>query len=89
MVIKGEGKIDEQSFQGKVIDGVTKLAKKYNIPVMAVCGDLTMNDKELKNHGIKAVQSLVNHYGSVKEAMKSAKTGIKEVTQILLSDFIQ
>jgi len=40
MVITGEGKIDEQSFQGKVIDGVTELAKKYNVPVMAVCGDL-------------------------------------------------
>ncbi len=86
MVITGEGKIDDQSFQGKVIDGVTKLAKKYNIPVMAVCGDLTMNDQELKKHGIKAVQSLVNHYGSVKEAMKSAKAGLIEITQILLGE---
>ena len=87
MIITGEGKIDDQTFQGKVIDGVTTLAKKYNIPVMAVCGDLKIADRELKSHGIKAAQSLVSYYGSVDIAMKKARAGIREVTQILLEKF--
>lgn len=87
MIITGEGKIDGQTFQGKVIDGVTTLAKKYNIPVLAVCGDLKIDDRELKSHGIKAAQSLVNYYGSVDKAMKNARAGIIEVTQILFGKF--
>jgi glycerate kinase len=87
LVITGEGKIDDQTFQGKVIDGVTSLAKKNKIPVLAVCGDLKIDARELKSHGIIAVQSLVSYYGSIDKAMKNPRAGIREVTQILLGDF--
>jgi len=87
LIFTGEGKIDDQTFQGKVIDGVTQLAKKYNIPVITVCGDLKINDQELKSHGIQAAQSLMSYYGSVEKAMKNAKMGIAEMTQILLRKF--
>ena len=89
LIITGEGKIDEQTFQGKVIDGVMNLAKKYNIPALAVCGDLKTDDQVLKSHGIKEVRSLVGYYGSVEKAMRNSKTGIKEVTQSLLKRFIR
>ncbi len=38
IVISGEGKIDSQSFQGKVIDGISRLAAKYNKPLVLFCG---------------------------------------------------
>ena len=36
LVITGEGKIDGQTIYGKAPIGVAKIAKKYNIPVIAV-----------------------------------------------------
>jgi len=36
LVITGEGKIDSQTIYGKAPIGVAKIAKKYNIPVIAV-----------------------------------------------------
>ncbi|KPK85124.1 MAG: hypothetical protein AMS27_08230 [Bacteroides sp. SM23_62_1] len=89
LVITGEGKIDKQTFQGKVVDGVTQLAKKYSIPVLAICGDLLIDDHELTRHGIKEARSLVSYYGSVEQAMKNAGTGIKEVTRMILKKFNQ
>jgi glycerate 2-kinase len=38
LVISGEGKIDDQSFCGKVIDGIINLAQRYNKPVALFCG---------------------------------------------------
>ena len=36
LVITGEGKIDSQTIYGKAPIGVAKIAKKYNVPVIAI-----------------------------------------------------
>lgn len=38
LVITGEGRIDNQSLNGKVISGVMQIAKRYNKPVNLICG---------------------------------------------------
>jgi len=38
LVITGEGKIDTQSFDGKVLSGILSLARKHCKPVVIVCG---------------------------------------------------
>lgn len=38
LIITGEGKIDDQSFDGKVLSGVLELAKKHQKPIVLVCG---------------------------------------------------
>jgi glycerate kinase len=40
LIITGEGKLDCQSFQGKVIDGILDRAVDRNIPVIAICGQV-------------------------------------------------
>lgn len=37
-VITGEGKLDTQSFNGKLIDGVLKYTSKAGVPTICVCG---------------------------------------------------
>jgi glycerate kinase len=87
LVITGEGRIDEQSFQGKVIDGITKMANKYKVPVLAVCGDLKLNKQKLNDHGIREAFSLADYFGSVSRAMDEPENGITEVTKILLKKY--
>lgn len=40
LVITGEGFLDEQSFEGKVVGGVAALAASAGVPVIAVAGDV-------------------------------------------------
>ncbi len=41
IVITGEGRIDSQTQMGKTPIGVAKLAKKYNLPVIALAGEIS------------------------------------------------
>ncbi len=89
LIITGEGKLDNQTFHGKVIDGVTRLAGKYNLPVLAVCGDIKLGSKTLKERGISMSASLVKYFGSNTEAFKNAGTGIKEISKIILENYLK
>jgi glycerate kinase len=40
LVVTGEGFLDEQSFEGKVVGGVAALAAEAGVPVVAVAGDV-------------------------------------------------
>lgn len=60
LIITGEGKIDHQSLNGKVITGIAKLAAQYNIPVIAIAGKLESDiPTELKKN-IQAMFSIIN-----------------------------
>jgi len=51
-IITGEGKIDSQTLQGKLINGVLNLGKEHGIPLIAVCGTLDMDKDDLKRQGL-------------------------------------
>lgn len=38
LVITGEGFLDQQSFEGKVVGGVVELARSFDVPVLAIVG---------------------------------------------------
>lgn len=42
LVVTGEGKLDSQSLGGKAISGIVKHAKVYDVPVVAICGQIEM-----------------------------------------------
>lgn len=55
LVITGEGKIDEQSLNGKAVSGLAKLCKKHQKPLIAFCGALSLSDQELQRIGVQKV----------------------------------
>lgn len=59
-VITGEGKLDRQSLRGKVVLGVSRRAKRLNIPVFAVVGDVGDEIDAVYEAGVTAVFS-TNH----------------------------
>jgi len=69
LVISGEGRIDGQSVYGKVPVGIAGRAKKKNIPVLVVVGDIGPKVEAVYDHGIDAVMSSVNKAMSLEEAM--------------------
>jgi glycerate 2-kinase len=71
LVITGEGKIDHQSIYGKTVYGIGKIARKYNVPVIALCGSIGEGIEVLHNHGITACFSILDRplslRGSIEE----------------------
>ena len=59
LVVTGEGFLDEQSFRGKAVGGVTDLARDAGVPVLVVAGDVYID--EVPEH-IEVV-SLVDRFG--------------------------
>ena len=55
LVITGEGKLDSQSFQGKVLDGVSKRTVQLGVPLIAIVGKDDGTAGDPAEHGISAV----------------------------------
>jgi len=43
LVVTGEGKLDDQSFEGKVVGGVAALAVEIDVPVLAIAGQVELS----------------------------------------------
>jgi glycerate kinase len=59
-VITGEGKLDNQTLEGKVIAGIGAMAGQMNKPVIAFCGSNTIKPQDLARFGITVAFSVVN-----------------------------
>lgn len=51
VVVTGEGRLDFQTAMGKAPVGVAKLAKKFDIPVLAFAGSVTKDATECNKNG--------------------------------------
>ena len=55
LIITGEGQIDSQTGKGKVISGITSIARKHDIPVIAIAGIVDMDENEAKECGLAGI----------------------------------
>ena len=55
LIITGEGKIDSQTAKGKVISGIASIARKHNIPVIAIAGIVDMDKDEARECGLAGI----------------------------------
>lgn len=80
LVITGEGQLDASTATGKVVYGIAKLAKKYDVPVAAVVGNIA-NGADL-NHctEVDAVESCVASPMKLEEAITDAPRLIRQAS---------
>tara|TARA_Y100000385_G_C13017757_1_gene604677 strand:- start:164 stop:1273 length:1110 start_codon:yes stop_codon:yes gene_type:complete len=82
LVITGEGKLDSQTEQGKVISGVCNLAKQYNKPIIAVCGAV---EKGISTKlGLQKVYTILERTNSIEEAMEKAEEQLVDIGMVIL-----
>ncbi|GLG84136.1 glycerate kinase [Acinetobacter calcoaceticus] len=79
-VITGEGKFDQQTLNGKTVFGVSRVAKKKNVPVIVIAGTLGEGYQALYEHGVTAAFSLTNGPITLEQACKQAAELIFERT---------
>jgi glycerate 2-kinase len=73
LLITGEGRIDEQSLEGKVINELSLLAHQHKVAVAAFCGITEAGDSVIKQLGLQFIEGLVSSSVTREEAMKNAK----------------
>ena len=76
VVITGEGRLDFQTAMGKAPIGVAKLAKKYDIPVIAFAGSVTKDATECNRNGIDAFFPILRRICTLDEAMDTANAQV-------------
>ena len=72
ILITGEGKIDDQTLQGKLVAGIAALGRRYNKTVLAICGTLELPPDALREIGITAAFSIVNRPMTLEAALSRA-----------------
>ncbi len=68
LVFTAEGKIDSQTAYGKTASGVARMAKKHQVPVIALAGAVTIDLAELHEQGITSVFAIGDQPMSLDES---------------------
>jgi glycerate kinase len=82
LVITGEGQLDETSFAGKVVGGITQLSSEYAIPVAAIVG-VADPAVVLEWADRITIDSLVDRFGE-DVALNQTKKSIQRAATLLL-----
>lgn len=72
LIITGEGKLDEQSINGKVIQYIAALGKQKQVPVIALCGVADINESQMVHSGLSAVHQIMNENITLQYAVENA-----------------
>lgn len=81
LIITGEGRLDSQSVYGKALSGVCRAAKRMNVPVVDIVGEVGAVDREqLYRFGLTAVFALNNDIscGNAKEKSTLALSALTD-----------
>jgi len=84
LLITGEGRIDAQSVFGKVPFGLGKMAKKYNVPVIAIVGEIGEGFSQIYEYGTNSIMSIISKAISIDEAMQMSKSLLKDATERMM-----
>ncbi|MFA7011228.1 MAG: glycerate kinase, partial [Bacilli bacterium] len=88
LIISGEGKLDSQSFQGKVIDGIAKKAFQFHIPFICICGqiqDIVKNNYPL---GLTEAYSLMTESMTLEDALHNTKYNLEQKVKEIINQYL-
>lgn len=86
LAITGEGKMDNQSLNGKVPLGVAKICVKYKVPVMAFCGCLGENCAELNKYFV-SINEISPRNISLAEAIQNTPQNLVKAVKQVVTDW--
>ena len=81
LVITGEGGMNHQTAYGKTPVVVGKLAKKHQIPVIALVGSISEGFEEVYVNGIDAVFSIITEVGDIEEVLETAFSNVEQTAE--------
>lgn len=88
LVITGEGSLDEQTLRGKAPAGVAAAANAARIPVIAVCGQLTLAQDKLHAAGFAGAYALADIERDLRQCLAHAGSLLETLTQRIARDWL-
>jgi glycerate kinase len=83
-VVSGEGKLDKQSLQGKVISKIAQLAKEHNKPLVLFVGKNELPELDLGKLNPFYIDDIISHSIDINDAMKNSKNHLENMVKIFL-----
>ncbi|MEN3203185.1 MAG: glycerate kinase [Atribacterota bacterium] len=83
LVVTGEGRVDRQTFFGKVVAGVAEICRKYRKPLVVLAGKILWEELPELPEEIAGIFPIVDGPMSEKEAMEKAETLVERVAFVL------
>lgn len=80
LVLTGEGKLDQQTLQGKLLAGVCRRAHQGNVPTVALCGTLTLSPDQIGTLGLLSAFSILNAPQTLETAFAGAYDDLRRAT---------
>jgi glycerate 2-kinase len=87
LVITGEGSFDHQSLSGKLVAGVAGAAQERALPCVVVAGRVSAGRREAAAIGVTEAHALVDHFGTVADAMTRPAEGLRALGVRLARQF--
>lgn len=77
LLVTGEGRIDNQSLNGKVIVGILEVGLRHHIPVLAICGQLALPTSACQKRGFYDVLIINPETMALEECLLQVKTNLR------------
>lgn len=78
LIITGEGKLDSQTLNGKIVYKISELAKKHNKKLIIICGYSELSINEIQKLGNPEIIPIFNKKTSIPIAKKYTEIILKE-----------
>lgn len=86
-VITGEGSFDHQSLMGKVISGITKLARQFDTRIAVIAGQVNIEQAEYEKAGIEIALPCRKENMSLDYALENSESLLKQTAAQLAKDY--
>lgn len=83
LVITGEGRYDEQTLQGKTVEGIRQMAIREGKPMLVIAGTASSALKSKPPRGILQVITLYDHSPGTEEILRDSKDLLRQASQKL------
>ncbi len=85
LIITGEGQLDGQTLQGKLIHGICQRAKRYSVPVIALCGRLSASAEQLRAIGLHSAFSINEIEQSLPQMLARTAENLQRKARLLMA----
>ena len=79
LIITGEGRLDSQSLQGKVIGSIAQICTKYQKPLVAVVGSNQLTQSEISQSGITQIYTIMDRATDLDDAMMKTEQYLEDI----------
>ncbi len=88
LVITGEGKLDAQTLEGKVVKGVADICKKKNVPVDVICGTDELNILQKEKLCVRDIEPILKEGVTLHQAISEAKERVQRIAFSIIKNHV-